>query len=225
MEEKKMVEKRKAEIKMMKKSEMAKNKCQVKERVLKYGVQSLLNEEIVYFLTGIPPKSLNNYDNLAELRDKFEMLDSTDLQKQKIEALFILSNRIASERREKVAIKCPQDVADILMEDMRYLKKEEFRVMMLDTKSNIIKIKTISVGNLNSSIVHPREVIKDSILYSSKSIIVIHNHPSGSTDPSKEDIEITRRLKEACNIVGISLLDSIIIGDGKYLSLKEQELL
>ncbi|MDZ5016734.1 DNA repair protein RadC, partial [Clostridium perfringens] len=96
------------------------------------------------------------------------------------------------------------------------------KLIMLDTKNNIIGIKDVFKGSLNASIVHPREVFKEALKKSSSSIIVCHNHPSGDPTPSKEDINITVRLKECGRIMGIDLLDHIIIGKEKFISLKEK---
>jgi DNA repair protein RadC len=111
------------------------------------------------------------------------------------------------------------------MEDMRYYKKEYFKIILLDTKNKVIDIITISIGSLNSSIVHPREVFLEAVKKSSASIILLHNHPSGEVQPSREDINITQRLIEAGDIMGIKVLDHIIIGDGTYLSFKEENII
>ena len=111
------------------------------------------------------------------------------------------------------------------MEKMRYLKQEIFEVLMMDTKGNIISKENISVGDLNSSIVHPREAFKSAIKKSAAAVIFIHNHPSGDPSPSSEDISITKRLIEAGNILGISVLDHIVIGDGVFVSMKAMELI
>jgi len=111
------------------------------------------------------------------------------------------------------------------MEDMRYYKKEYFKIILLDTKNKVLDIKTISIGSLNSSIVHPREVFLEAVVKSSASIILLHNHPSGEVQPSREDINITNRLIKAGEIMGIKVLDHIIIGDGTYLSFKEENII
>lgn len=108
------------------------------------------------------------------------------------------------------------------MEEMRYLKQEYIKVIMLNTKNGVIKVKDIFIGSLNSSIVHPREIFCEAIKNNSSSIIICHNHPSGDPIPSKEDINITKRIVECGNMIGIGLLDHIIIGDGVYISLKEK---
>lgn len=102
------------------------------------------------------------------------------------------------------------------------MQQEVFMVITLNGKNNILSKKEIFKGSLNSSLVHPREVFKEALKNSAASIIVCHNHPSGDPTPSKEDINVTKRIKECGNIMGIELLDHIIIGDNKYISLKER---
>jgi DNA repair protein RadC len=108
------------------------------------------------------------------------------------------------------------------MEEMRFLEKEHFKVILLNIKNHVISVEDISIGSLNSSIVHPREVFKPAIKRSSASIILAHNHPSGDPTPSREDIDITRRLCEAGKILGIEVIDHVIIGNGSFVSLKEK---
>ena len=104
--------------------------------------------------------------------------------------------------------------------------KEAFSVLMLNTKNKVIGIKTVSVGTLDATIVHPREVFKSAILNSAKSIMIFHNHPSGDTKPSGEDINLTKRLVDAGNLLGIKVLDHIILGNnGNYLSMLEDNLM
>lgn len=141
-------------------------------------------------------------------------------------AVVELGKRISTQSvEEKVKVTSPIDIINLLMEDMRYLKKEHFKVAILDTKNQIITIENISVGNLNSSIVHPREVFNAAIRRSANSIILIHNHPSGDPTPSREDINITNRIIDAGNIIGIKVLDHLIIGDNKYISFKERNII
>jgi DNA repair protein RadC len=109
-----------------------------------------------------------------------------------------------------------------MMEDLRYHSQEHFVCLYLNTKNQVIGKETVFIGSLNSSIVHPREVYKEAIRRSSASVICLHNHPSGDPTPSREDIEVTRRLLDAGKIIGIDLLDHLIIGDGRFYSLKEK---
>jgi len=140
-----------------------------------------------------------------------------------IKALTELSKRMAStfNFNKRVVIKSPEDVSRLLMEEMRRLRKEVFKVVLLNTKNHVIKIISVSVGSLNASIVHPREVFSEAVKAGCSSVLLVHNHPSGDPASSPEDIETTKRLVNAGEILGIKVLDHVIIGDGKYISLKE----
>lgn len=122
-------------------------------------------------------------------------------------------------------IRKPEDVYKLLSSELIHLQKEQFICLLLNTKNDVITKEVISIGSLNASIVHPREVFRMAIKRSCASIICAHNHPSGNPDPSKEDIEITNRLVEAGDILGISVLDHVIIGHNRFFSFKEQGLL
>lgn len=133
-----------------------------------------------------------------------------------------LGRRVArSKLPETVKIACPQDAAELLMEDLRHCREERFVCLFLDTKNQVIGRQTLSIGSLNASIVHPREVFKAAIRRSSASILCAHNHPSGDPTPSAEDIHLTKRLEEAGQLIGIELLDHLVIGDNRFVSLKE----
>ena len=121
-------------------------------------------------------------------------------------------------------IKSPADVAALARDvlEMHEMAEENFIILCLNTKNKIAGVHTISIGSLNASIVHPREVFKVALLNNANGIICLHNHPSGDPEPSREDIEITHRLANAGNILGINVLDHIIIGDGRYISLGER---
>lgn len=121
--------------------------------------------------------------------------------------------------KDKYKISSPKYVVNLL-NDMKYLKQEIFKTILLDTKNQVLQVETISIGTLNASLVHPREVFSEAIEKRSASIIIIHNHPSGNPEPSREDINITKRSVEVGEIIGIKVIDHIIIGDGHY-SFKE----
>lgn len=119
-------------------------------------------------------------------------------------------------------IRSPQDSYELFREYLGEVDREHFVVACLDTKNQPTNISTVHIGSINASIVHPREVMKTAILSNAASIICCHPHPSGDPTPSSEDIDVTERLVEVGKIVGIELLDHIIIGDGKFISLKEK---
>jgi DNA repair protein RadC len=112
-----------------------------------------------------------------------------------------------------------------LFSDLRNEPKEHFIALHLDGKNRIVCFDRVSVGSLNQSIVHPREVYKSAILSSAAAIILVHNHPTGDPTPSQEDIAITKRLCEVGDLVGIRILDHVIVGDGQYLSFAERGML
>jgi DNA repair protein RadC len=119
-------------------------------------------------------------------------------------------------------IRSPQDVYDLLEPELRFQQKEHFVTIFLNTKNHVIATEVISIGSLNSAIVSPREVFKAAIKRSSAAIICVHNHPSGISAPSPEDIDMTNRLVEAGSIIGIELLDHVILGSHNFCSLKEK---
>ncbi len=138
-----------------------------------------------------------------------------------IKASLELGKRLSSSV-PKVVIGSPGDVSDLVMERLRYLEKEHFQVVLLDTRNRVLGTELVSMGSLNASIVHPREVFKGAIRRAAAGVILVHNHPSGDPTPSPEDSEVTRRLVEAGNLLGIEVLDHIIVGDGRYVSMRER---
>ena len=125
---------------------------------------------------------------------------------------------------ENFYIHNPDDVYALFKNDSYLTQQEHFNVLYLNTKYKVIHKETIFKGSLNTSVVHPREILNRALLASSCAIICVHNHPSGDPTPSDEDIQFTRRLNEGANLLGIDLLDHLIIGDDKYISMKEQDI-
>ncbi|EFF64570.1 DNA repair protein RadC family protein [Turicibacter sanguinis PC909] len=119
-------------------------------------------------------------------------------------------------------ISSPKDAYEMIKEQLEGLDREQFIIACLNTKNEPTNISVVSVGTLNKAIVHPREVFKTAILSNAASIMAFHNHPSGETTPSQQDIQLTNRLYEAGELLGIKLLDHLIIGDGTFTSLKEK---
>ncbi|MFZ1946918.1 MAG: DNA repair protein RadC [bacterium] len=140
----------------------------------------------------------------------------------RLKAAIELGRRVAKATRPEVkSVRCPEDAASLVMEDMKHLDREHFTVILLDSKNAVISIEKVSVGTVNSSLVHPREVLKPALEKSATSIILVHNHPTGNVSPSREDVMITRRFEKCGQILGIDVIDHIIIGDGNYRSMKE----
>ena len=158
------------------------------------------------------------------------LIKSEGIGKDKAAALlasFEISRRIQSQSKwfSNNKITSPRDVADVFVPLLKDELKERFIVISLNSSNKIIKFDTISVGNLNSSVVHPREVFKTAIENSSASIILLHNHPSGNPEPSGEDIAITKKLTETGKIMDIPVFDHIIIAGDKYTSFVEKRLI
>ncbi len=207
-----------------------------REKLLKSGETTLSDAELLAILikegvSGLSALELahqllaSHEGNLRFLRDATieELTCHPGIGPAKaaiIKAAVEIGRRISIDVKQKIIIRSPDDVKHLLMEDMRFLDREHFRVLHLDRKGGIIFIEDVSRGGLHSAIVHPREVFKTAIKKSAASIILVHNHPSGDPQPSSEDIEITRRLIEAGTLIGIEVLDHIIIGEHKYSSLK-----
>ncbi|URM33400.1 DNA repair protein RadC [Cytobacillus firmus] len=164
--------------------------------------------------------------NNSSTSKQLELLEGgVELKKQSAKRINIVSLKLVKESsllyRER-SIGSPEDGYKLMKHFLGDLDREAFIVISLDTKNQPVSINICHVGSLNASIVHPREVMKSAILSNAASIMVGHNHPSGHSAPSREDIEVTKRLVEAGRIVGIDLLDHIIVGDDNFVSLKEK---
>lgn len=138
-----------------------------------------------------------------------------------LKAAVELGRRIARVTRRRSVVRTPRQARDLLLEEMRYLEQEQFRAILLDARNGVISIELISVGTLDSSPVHPREVFKMAVRKNAAAIIVAHNHPSGDPTPSEADVLVTRRLAETGRLLGIEVLDHLVIGDNRYVSFKE----
>jgi len=211
-----------------------------REKLEHKGETFLSDGELLAIIIGMGTKSLNavelsnlllvRYGGLRSLKEA-SLEELTNLQgigKAKaisIKAAIEIGRRMALNVSKKTVIKSPEDVKSLVMEEMRYFDREHFRSLYLDRKSGLLAMEDISIGGLHSSIVHPREVFKTAVKKSAASIILVHNHPSGDPTPSVDDIEVTRRLVQAGEIMGIEVLDHIIIGEGTYYSMKAQGLI
>jgi DNA repair protein RadC len=211
------------------------------EKLFKYGAEVLNNSELLALIlrSGTSGENIINLCNriikeagglnglLNFSGEEFMRLKGIkEAKAAQLLALAEISKRFKSYKaNDTYKISKPADAADLVMESMRSLKQEVLKIILLNTKNVVTMIKDISIGSLNSSIVHPREVFTDAVKRSAASIIICHNHPSGDPTPSTEDVNITHRLKECGRILGIDLLDHVIIGNGCYISLKEKGIL
>jgi DNA repair protein RadC len=212
-----------------------------REKLAAHGPVALSDAELIAILlrTGVTGK--NVVDLARELLQKFGSLNELSrcnvdelskirgIKRDKalqLVAAFQLGQRLARETLSKQKIDSPDLVNGLVGAEMRMLRKESFRVILLDTRFRLIRIHEVSIGSGNESIAHPREVFHPAVVSSAYAVIVVHNHPSGDASPSQADHSLTRRLAEAAELMQIKLLDHIIIGaptDGQpgYFSFKE----
>lgn len=212
-----------------------------RERLFQVGPEALTNREILAILlrTGVKGENvltlaeriLAEYGGLAGLskltvHELSQIHGVGNAKASQVKAALELGRRsVSADPLTRPVVNSPTDVAHLVMEEMRYLDREHFRIITLTTKNHVLGISSISIGSLNSSLVHPRECFKEAIRRNSNAIILLHNHPSGDPTPSREDIEVTERLAEGGRILGIEVLDHVIIGDNRYISLKERGIL
>src|SRR4030067_2231161 len=209
-----------------------------REKLIKYGPQALKDSELLAIIltTGIRGKfsvlelsdflfKLYGTKGLSKEKSVLELMNNTGLPKVKatqVIACMELGRRIFYEDKSRVpTIKTPEEVFKYLS-DMQKLTKEQFRGLYLNTRNRLIHDEVVAMGSLNLSVVHPREVFRPAVEYGAAAVILAHNHPSGDPEPSTEDIKITKQLVEAGKLMEIEVLDHLIIGEEKFVSLKER---
>ena len=207
-----------------------------RERLQKFGPEALSAQELLALVIGrgIPKKSVMNiaqelltrFGNIKAISqatiEELTQIKGIGLAKAaQIKACFELGRREDLEPELKdFDIKDPEAVVRAIRASIKDKAKEHFKLILLNSRNKIIGISTISIGTLNASLVHPREIFKDAIMHSADSVVLAHNHPSGDPDPSEDDIKITKKLVESGKILGIGVVDHIIIGKNDYYSFK-----
>ncbi len=210
------------------------------EKCLRYGAKALSDVELLAVIIRNGTKNqdcLDVAETLLRLTGNqgllgLKHLSFTDYKSipgiGKVKALNLMCiaeicDRITKTKRaDCLQFLTPADVADCYQEEMRHLESEQFRLLMLDTKSHLVHESVLSIGTVNYTCLSCRDIFREALRYGAVSIILLHNHPSGDPTPSKADIQTTRVVKEAGKLVGIPLIDHIVIGDPYYLSMKEQ---
>lgn len=209
-----------------------------RERLLRYGAVVLSNAELLAILIGSGTQGFSALDVARELLDRFGSLtelasrDVSELRAVRgmgivrsvvLAAAFELARRLQAEPfAARRVIRSPEDVARLYIPRLRGARTESFRVLLLNAANQILREVLVSEGTLTASVVHPREVFRLAIVESAAAIIVLHNHPSGNSEPSAEDIAITRQLVHAGKLLDIPVLDHIIIAGESYTSLRER---
>ncbi len=204
-----------------------------REKLLKYGVGKLNDAELLAILLRTGTKDLNVLKLAQKILQKFENEKFTNITIDELKtihglgsvkaceiiACFELGRRMLKGKKSSIILS-PKDVWE-RMEDIRGSKKEHFVVFYLDSRNQEIQREVISVGTLNESLVHPREVFENAIKNNAASIILAHNHPSGDTEPSQADIEITKKLIHAGKILDIKIIDHIIVTESSFSRIEE----
>jgi DNA repair protein RadC len=216
-----------------------------REKLAKFGSAALSDSELIAILLRTGMKGRNAIEVGRDLLAKFQSLNGisranvTELATIKgvgmtkaiqLAAALGLASRLARETLAKSKIDSPPLVYELLGSEMRALVKESLRVILLDTRYHLMRVEEISLGSLNESIAHPREIFHPALIHCAYALIVVHNHPSGDPSPSEADNRLTRRLQEAAGLLQINLLDHIIIGapngsSPPYFSFKEAGIL
>jgi DNA repair protein RadC len=212
-----------------------------RERLLQHGPHPLTEAELLGILLGKGTRKKTAIDLARELLDQYESLQKlfsrspSELMKIKgigsakaatLSAAFELVRRIQSQKNIATAsFRRSSDVANHYIPLMRDLRKEVFKVLLLNRANRLIKEVTISEGTLEASLVHPRDVFREALLEPAAGVILIHNHPSGNPSPSEEDLRITKQLVEAGRLLGIKVYDHIILAGENYRSLADESLM
>jgi len=207
-----------------------------REKLAKVGPDALCSTDLLAVILGSGTKQENVVNIAGKLLRKYGTENFTKLSVNELRqnpgightkacqlvAMFEFCRRILSDQKDiEDSINCPRDVYN-LTKEIKRLKKEHFVVLYLNAKNRVIKKETVSIGILNTSLVHPREVFEPAVAVSAANIILVHNHPSGDLEPSRDDVGLTERLISAGEIMGIEVLDHVIIGAKGFLSMKEK---
>lgn len=204
------------------------------EKLEIYGAEKLSNSELLAIIikTGTKEKTaimlaqevLTNISNLRDLQylsiqDFMKIKGIGKVKAIQLKAVCELTKRMSRPLNNQIKIKNSKDVANLLMPEMRYEKREIVKLLLLNSKNLILKIVDVSLGGANFAYLEPKDILQEAIKTQAQKIIIVHNHPSGDSTPSKSDYNLTNRLYEASWLLGIELIDHIVIGDGTYESI------
>lgn len=206
-------------------------------KILNGCIQEVSDLELIALLVGGTKResALDIAGRILALGDRLQNITTRELmfitgsrqRAIRLVAALELGRRLMSRSADRRVIRGPEDAAEILKPRLRHLDREHFFTILLNTKNRVLAVKQVAIGMLDSVPIHPREVFKSAIAYSAASVIISHNHPSGDPTPSRQDIDITKHIIEAGNVVKIPVLDHIIIGGGggSWVSLRKEGLM
>ena len=209
------------------------------EKAQMYGIENLSNSELLAIIIKTGTKEKTSVELAQEIlsiekgeKENIQFLQNLSIEELtkikgigkvkaiQIKAVFELNRRMSRPiEKTQIRIRTAENVAELLMNEMKYEKREKVKVLVLNTKNILLKVLDVSYGGTNSAIIEPKDVLSEPIKMGAPKIILVHNHPSGDPTPSKEDIELTKRIYNAAALLGIELLDHIVIGNQKYISI------
>lgn len=209
------------------------------EKAQMYGLQSLSNSELLAIIIKTGTKEKTSVELAQEIlsiekseKDNIQFLQDVSIEEltqikgigkvkaTQIKALCELNKRMTRPiQKAEIRIRTAENVVQLLMNEMQYEKREKVKVLVLNTKNILLRIIDVSYGGTNSAVIEPKDILTEPTKMGAPKIILVHNHPSGDPTPSKEDIELTKRIYKAAALLGIELLDHIVIGKQKYISI------
>lgn len=206
------------------------NHQQIREEMVYYGAENVSLSQLLAVVIGTKNRNLlSKLENLGirqlstlSIPELLEIKGVSEAMALKIQAIFALSKKLYTSKKEETEVIRSVDDAINILSYLKFEKQEHFVCLYLNNKNEVLSRKTLFIGTLNATTVHPREIFKEGLKLSAASIILGHNHPSGHPTPSPEDLSVTKRLVDCGYTIGIEVLDHIIVGDGKSISLKEK---
>ena len=209
------------------------------EKAQMYGIESLSNSELLAIIRKTGTKEKTSVELAQEIlsiekgeKENIQFLHNVSIEEltkikgigrvkaTQIKAICELNRRMLRPiEKTQIKIRTAENVAELLINEMKYEKREKVKILVLNTKNILLKILDVSYGGTNSAIIEPKDILSEPIKMGAPKIILVHNHPSGDPTPSKEDIELTKRIYNAAALLGIELLDHIVIGNQKYISI------
>ena len=209
------------------------------EKAQMYGIESLSNSELLAIIIKTGTKEKTSVELAQEIlsiekgeKENIQFLHDLSIEEltkikgigrvkaTQIKAICELNRRMLRPiEKTQIKIRTAENVAELLINEMKYEKREKVKILVLNTKNILLKILDVSYGGTNSAIIEPKDILSEPIKMGAPKIILVHNHPSGDPTPSKEDIELTKRIYNAAALLGIELLDHIVIGNQKYISI------